>query len=354
MGFATFVEYAERVVGLRPRQTEERLRVAHALEKLPELSTALAEGRRHFSAVRELSRVASPETEHEWLDVTEGMAVGEIEKMVAGRRPGDRPDDPPSDEARRHTVILELPAETYALYREAQAKIRRDTDERLTEEEGLLLMARTVLGGPDDAGRSSYQVRVTQCESCGRATVEGRGQAVTVEPAIAELTACDAQRIEDNGKATQDIPPMTRRLVVRRHNGRCAVPGCRNAQFVDVHHVQLRSEGGRHDADNLTVLCGSHHAAVHRGALLVEGSWSAGLIFRHADGSRYGGPADPRAAAILSDVHQALTGMGFKEGQARAIVTTVRPHVGASTTVTDVLRHALRIVREGAPCRSSS
>ncbi len=55
MGMGSFHEYAERIVGLTPRQTEERLRVAMALEGLPRASAALAEGRIHFTAVRELT-----------------------------------------------------------------------------------------------------------------------------------------------------------------------------------------------------------------------------------------------------------------------------------------------------------
>src|SRR5215813_1056095 len=56
LGIATFIEYAERYVGLSARQTEERLRVGLALESLPRLAAALFEGRVCFSAVRELSR----------------------------------------------------------------------------------------------------------------------------------------------------------------------------------------------------------------------------------------------------------------------------------------------------------
>jgi len=64
---------------------------------------------------------------------------------------------------------------------------------------------------------------------------------------------------------------------------------------------------------------------------------------RHADDSVYGAPANPRAAAILlSDVHQALTGLGFKEREARRMVETIRPHVGAEATIEDALRRALR------------
>ncbi|HKA90452.1 MAG TPA: HNH endonuclease [Haliangiales bacterium] len=346
---ATFFEYAERVVGLAPRQTEERLRVAMALEGLPRASAALAEGRVHFTAVRELTRVLAPETEAEWLAAAAGKSVAEIEKLVCGRRVGDRPGDAARPEARRHTIVLEVSAETFAVYREAQGKMRQEGH---TEEEGLLLMSRSVLGGPSDPGRSSYQIHVTRCDACGRATQDARGRAVDVEPAIAEMSECDAQRVDDAGKATQDIPPATRRLVIRRQHGACAVPGCRGAVFTDVHHLRPRYEGGTHDADNLVVLCAVHHAALHRGAIVIEGAWSTGLRFTHADGSAYGSPARPRAAAMLSDVHQALTGMGFKDREARTMVAALGPHMGAAGEMglEAAIRRALATWRERRAC----
>src|SRR5678810_370878 len=72
LGFGSFNEYAERFADLTGRQTEERLRVASALEFLPEMKAALAGARLHFSAVRELTRVAEADTEAEWIAAAEG------------------------------------------------------------------------------------------------------------------------------------------------------------------------------------------------------------------------------------------------------------------------------------------
>ena len=66
-GYASFGEYIERLFGLRRRTTEEKLRVAGALEELPELAEALRSAKLNWSVVRELSRVAVPETEREWI-----------------------------------------------------------------------------------------------------------------------------------------------------------------------------------------------------------------------------------------------------------------------------------------------
>jgi Holliday junction resolvasome RuvABC DNA-binding subunit len=80
---------------------------------------------------------------------------------------------------------------------------------------------------------------------------------------------------------------------------------------------------------------------------MIEGSWSTGVRFMHADGSAYGAPVNPRAAAILADVHQALTGLGFKDREARRMVKEICPHVGADATVSleQAIRRALAIWR---------
>src|ERR1044071_1284599 len=63
LGMVSALDYMERVLGYAPRTAQERLRVARALGSLPLLSAALADDTLAFSAVRELTRVATPSTE---------------------------------------------------------------------------------------------------------------------------------------------------------------------------------------------------------------------------------------------------------------------------------------------------
>ncbi|HEX2690362.1 MAG TPA: DUF222 domain-containing protein, partial [Kofleriaceae bacterium] len=72
LGMVSVLDYLERALGYAPRTAQERLRVARALGTLPELTTALASGELAFSAVRELTRVATPTTEASWLAAARG------------------------------------------------------------------------------------------------------------------------------------------------------------------------------------------------------------------------------------------------------------------------------------------
>jgi hypothetical protein len=365
LGYGSFHEYAERLLGYGPRVTQEKLRVAQALEELPEMARELEAGRVSFSAARELSRVATTSTEREWLDAARGRTVRELEQLVSGRRPGSRPDDPPQASAKRHVLRLEVSGEVLATFREAMARIRREAGEALDDDAALLLLARSALGGPRDQGRSSYQVAITICEACERGRQVGRGELVEVAPAAVEMATCDGQHLgavlpdahvgavsqaavsstvevvsRIPARATQTIPPALRRAVLRRDGACCRLPGCRHATFVDVHHLVPRAEGGGHTPENLVTLCSAHHRAIHRGELLVEGTPATGLRFLHAVGTPYGGSPSASAADARARACRALELMGYRASEVKRAL--LRIGEGRATSVEQVIRQALR------------
>src|SRR5882757_11011415 len=85
LGFGSFKESVERLFGYKGRWTDERIRVAEALESLPEMTQALRDGAVTWSAVRELTRVANAGNEHQWLEVARGETLRQIEARVSGR-----------------------------------------------------------------------------------------------------------------------------------------------------------------------------------------------------------------------------------------------------------------------------
>jgi hypothetical protein len=139
LGFGSFGEYIERLLGHNRRATEERRRVAEALERSPRLANALRDGRLSWSAVRELTRVATASNEEAWLEVAQGRTLRQIEELVAGHRPGDMPHDHRDSLPGRHVLRFEVSAETYAAFREAMAKLRRESDSSLDDDTSLLL-----------------------------------------------------------------------------------------------------------------------------------------------------------------------------------------------------------------------
>jgi len=293
IGYAAFYEYTERLFGYGPRLTQEKLRVAEALEELPETAKSLQTGAISCSHARELTRVATPSTETAWLEAARGRTVREVEQLVSGHRPGSLPDDVPAPDLKRHVLRLELSSEVMATFRKAMAKIRRDEGESLDDDAAIRLLCRKVLGGSGEPGRAS--------ESRRRVTRRSRGQLVQVGAKVVAMAAGNAQHVGHVGhvdahvgaqdsasfladvgailaRGAQDIPAAIRRLVDDRDGGRCRVPGCRHSVFKEPHHIVLRSEGGTHHPDNLVTVCSAHHRAIHNGTLLVTGSAFVGVL----------------------------------------------------------------------------
>jgi len=50
-------------------------------------------------------------------------------------------------------------------------------------------------------------------------------------------------------------PPANPQAVLARDGYRCSIRGCGNTQFLEVHHIRPRSEGGSNKLDNLAAIC---------------------------------------------------------------------------------------------------
>lgn len=357
LGYASYGEYIERLFGFKRTQVRERLRVAKALEELPLMAAALPAGDLCWSVVRELSRIATPETEALWIARVARCTAHQVERLVAQHERGALPTDKPTVEPPKR-VTFELSGATWALLEEAKKTLAAQHGGSVSGDVMMAALARALLdgGAARDAGQASYQIGLIVCERCQTATQRAGGDDVVVDAATVERAECDAQHlgrvdVATPGRATQTVPPKTRRAVSRRHGDRCAVPGCRHAAFVDIHHVDRRADGGDHDPERLVTLCGAHHAAVHEGTLVVRGTYSTGFRFEHADGVPYGEvAASPARSALLAQVLVALVGMGWKQRDAQAMVDRAKPHVGRETTASEALRLALR---EGAVPRGT-
>jgi hypothetical protein len=353
-GFASIREYSERVLGLSPRETEERLRMAAELDRLPELSARFEHGELHFAAVRELTRVATSETELEWLAATATKTTREVERMVSGTERGDRPSDVRRPEARRHKVTLDLAPATFALLRDARDELTRRTGHSIGDDAFASLLAQAVLAGVDESSHSSYRVTFSTCEGCGVSKRIGGAEDIVVEPSAIEAAMCDAEMVDPRTRhVAQDPAPAVRREVLLRHHGRCAVPGCRNSIFLAVHHAEPRADGGTHDANELVALCSVHHDAVHRGVLVVRGDAKRTFTFWHADGSPYGSRGvSLRLSQTLGNVLGALCSLGFKTREARKMIDAVRDELDEHVT-DDAALHAV-LCAAPAPGRACS
>ena len=105
-GCTSCAEWLGWRTGLAPGAAREHLRVARALADLPKLSDAMRRGKVSYSKMRAVTRVATPETEDDLLNVALSSTAAHVEKIVRGWRRVDRLAEQAEDRRRHETRSL--------------------------------------------------------------------------------------------------------------------------------------------------------------------------------------------------------------------------------------------------------
>ena len=318
-GYVSIYEYMERQLGYRPHAAHERMRVARSLAALPETTAVLARGELTYSAVRELTRVATAETEADWLAASRGLVANQIERLVAGHEAGDRPDDPTHPDLRPRVVRIELPPEVYALWRQARTVVATERGSEISDADFVETICRGAIAPGSGADGPAHQIAYSQCPDCRRATQNGAGREIDVAAEAFERASCDARVLgsldaTSPERATTTVTPRLREHVFARDHHRCTVPGCRSARNLEVHHIIEQSCGGGHDITNLSVLCTGHHTAIHNGLLMMAGKAPYDIRFRWVYGPPLPAGLTPaaREAMIRQRIEEIVAG-GYSE-----------------------------------------
>jgi len=325
-GFSSCAAWLAWRVGFAPGAAREHVRVARALGTLPLLSHALARGELSYAKVRELTRVATPETEERLLAVGRAGTAAHVERIVRGWRRMDRkaeareadrqhagralhvyPDEDGSVRIRGRLApeVGALLMQALAAAREALYQRRADqapeADPPTMEQQqadALALLAESALHHGIDPGAPGerYQV-VVHVDAAVLADPDQAGQSVLedglrVPAGTSQRLACDASRVVmrhdaagrllEVGARTRTIPPALRRALHHRDRG-CRFPGC-GLRFGQGHHIRHWAQGGPTTLSNLALLCRRHHRAVHEEGYQLDRQPDGELSFRRPDG----------------------------------------------------------------------
>ncbi len=280
-GYVSMLEYMERELHYGPHAAKERLRVANELFELPALAERFRSGEVPFSVVRELTRVAIPENEHEWIASTEGKTARQVERMVSGLAKGAAPDDRPDPRIERHRIVLDVDGEHYAKWLALRTELDDERGERLDDNAVVDAIAQMPSG--DGTTRPRLHA-VTTCRVCKQSAFVAGGMEVPLTSAASERLLCDAAEVGDLESDVlvplkPNIPSRARRKVFIRDAFACAIPGCRSRRNLDIHHITFRSHGGTHALSNILLTCAGHHAQVHEGLLVITGRAPDELVF---------------------------------------------------------------------------
>src|SRR5688572_33026025 len=177
-GFRSCAEWLSWRAGFAPGAAREHVRVARALGTLPRLSQALTRGELSYSKVRELTRVATPETEERLVAVGRAGTAEHVAQIVRGWRRMDCKAE--KDEATRHHA-----SRTLQVYQDGDGAVT--VRGRLAPEVGALL-----LKALDDAREALYPpARVSAVDAVG--ADDSGGPAPTLDQQRADALALLAE-----------------------------------------------------------------------------------------------------------------------------------------------------------------
>jgi hypothetical protein len=345
--------------GLSPGAAREHVRVARALESLPLIEAAFAEGRLSYSKVRALTRIAEPDTEVSLLDLALETTASQVERTVRQWRRADRlnsgaepvsrkpsfehwwDDDGmlvakvrlPPEEGATFIASIESLAERSARRERAQQKKATVEGPVDTEEDGhpvdearraaerlsagrvhaLTLLARVAADADRRAGDPPRREVVVHVDAAvladdaaaGRAYLEG-GPALSGADIRRMLCEATVVTMLEQGREPLAVGRRKRRATkgqrraLLRRDGGCARPGCTETRIerLHAHHLRHWLFGGHTDLPNMVLLCDRDHGLVHDLDLVMTRRDGA-LIVTTPDGRRVWGAADAAFAGGL-------------------------------------------------------
>jgi Domain of unknown function (DUF222)/HNH endonuclease len=322
--------------GIDMGTAREKVRVAHALKELPQISEEFRNGRVSYSKVRAMTRVATAKNEDYLLMIARHGTAVHVERLVRNYRKVKRTEALKKENTRHaqrelHWYVDEdgywvlrgrLTPEQGALVQKVlEQAMEEDFREQRDIPAGISSVSSTeeIHSRPEPIAlrRADALVRMAQGYSSTESTnsgdrfmvhvhtdmetlkAEGTGGEAELEDGgnisaeTARRVSCDAGVVHwldssdgeplSIGRKSRSIPPAIRRALQRRDGG-CRFPGCTNSHFVDAHHIQHWSDGGETAMENLLLLCRHHHRLVHEGGFGIRTSTEGVIEFSNPAG----------------------------------------------------------------------
>jgi hypothetical protein len=284
------------------------VRVGAALDRLPHLRAAFAEGLLSWDQVRPATTFVTPGDDGEQAQHLQGCSAAQVEDLARQHRPRTTRDARRAHDLRRLHARTDhatggrrysgfLPAELAARF---EASLDRVLEEIGPNEDGLfdpifvrradalVELADKWAAGDVDPDTCLAVVHVPADVVDGH--VDGNGTVddlqVAADSVLRLLCDCKLEFHIDNpdgatvgiSRGSRSIPRWLRRRIRKRDGGTCRFWGC-DRQIRQIHHVQHWSRGGPTDGCNLCGLCWYHHHLVHEGGWTIQGNADHELTF---------------------------------------------------------------------------
>jgi hypothetical protein len=326
LGFPTIRAYAEEFFGWEKTHTYEALQVARALDDLP-LTRDRYLGGLAYTRVQQITRIATRETEAEWIAFAEKTTLKRLRIEVSDAK-GKGRKKPRNDQyslpAQRMRLPFDFSPDEFTVLmtalRKKAAELSQVLEREVTPKEALHQMATEILEtdpasiaeGRVEREGAAHTILFRHCPGCRRSDVETDDGPMEIAPEVIARYEKTAEKLvirpeeealpgeapvpEDVKPTSSEAPPSspearalpsidhhnTRPFLEKlflRDGRRCSNPLCRRPLPLQGNHMKRRSEGGETELHNENALCIPCHALHTAGLLDISGDPIDGLTF---------------------------------------------------------------------------
>ena len=339
-GATSMASWTVGMLGAGRDTANEEVRVARALEDLPQIAETFSEGLLSWDQTRAVTQFATTATDEQLADEARRFSAPQLRRMARRFEPVTQQEAQqaiaerslrmwwdaknkmlkfggqlPGDDGARFETAIERHAKQVARFLDSGEPFSWDK----LRADALVELASLKLGADPDPDRATVGVHVDASVLAGgkgMAELDG-GKSIALE--TARKLTCDSRWyiVVDGpdglpvgiGRVSRQIAPWLAREIRHRDAG-CRWTGCNRTGWVAIHHIVHWGEGGPTDMQNLITLCGPHHRLVHEGGWKILGNPNGDVTFVAPDGRRISqGPPPLRAelrdrvTALTSDAH---------------------------------------------------
>jgi holliday junction DNA helicase RuvB len=271
------------------------IQLAERLEELPSMAEAFSEGKVPWTKIREVARIATAETEEEWLDLARKLNSRDLEREVAGVKRGDRPGGGLKAKRPKRIERLLFSGAEKVIWDRAIRKAMVELGKGATPSKAAIHLAELGLTSDPEgniAGRKRHggglATIVLHIGRDGKRWVDtdegrmeidretfeeiARAGARTIEVKDVHGTGdCPAIHFGERGLAAPEdrdrpVSAEVKEAVLLR-DGACVI--CGGTEDLTPHHLDSHADGGSSDMTRLVTLCLFCQGAVHGGELVL-------------------------------------------------------------------------------------
>lgn len=257
-GHSSLFSYVTSELGISESVTYNLICIARKSREIPELKSKLESGEMTLSNARRIVPVLTVANQDEWISKASELSNRKLEKEVAGVKPEVRTSE------RASYVSHDRVKLQFGLSERSTLKLRRAQDLLCQKRKRAVSLEETL-----EVLTSEFLHRNDPIEKAKRHVARQLPAGRRLGPA--PKTRKPSQSLKTLVTRRVPLPSHILHQVNLRDERRCAfkLPNgnrCTQTRWIEIHHKNPVSKGGKNELDNLITLCSSHHDFEHLNA----------------------------------------------------------------------------------------